>query len=175
MQSEAQSRTRYYFKLSHLPCQWTSNQPWRDWLPTAQQAGRAGRTEDTETTQRQKTAVHSQFTSMVQDLSYQAIRRCVWSMVYILESDLHTPNTARQKTRGVSAPMAKILAFCFCCFIGSFVLVYVFQVFCKYSIRKWNQHTKYVLQEALQRWIGNAVLWRGWNVAGLKAAYLILE
>lgn len=122
-----------------------------------------------------KTAVHSQFTSMVQDLSYQAIRRCVWSMVYILESDLHTPNTARQKTRGVSAPMAKILAFCFCCFIGSFVLVYVFQVFCKYSIRKWNQHTKYVLQEALQRWIGNAVPWRGRNVAGPKAAYLILE
>lgn len=122
MQSEAQSRTCYYFKLSHLPCQWTSNQPWRDWLPAAQQAGRAGRTEDTETTQRQKTAVHSQFTSMVQDLSYQAIRRCVWSMVYILESDLHTPNTARQKTRGVSAPMAKILAFCFAALLGPLCL-----------------------------------------------------
>lgn len=69
-----------------------------------------------------KTAVHSQFTSMVQDLSYQAIRRCVWSMVYILESDLHTPNTARQKTRGVSAPMAKILAFCFAALLGPLCL-----------------------------------------------------
>lgn len=150
MQSAVQSRTRYYFKLSHLPCQWTSNQPWWDWLSAAQQAGGVGRTEDTETTQRQKQLFQPVY-SHGQDLSCQAIRWCVWRMVYILESDLHTHKHSQTEDQRLICSNAKISAFRFCCFVGSFVLVYVFQVFCIYSIRKWNQQAKYVLQKTLQR------------------------
>jgi hypothetical protein len=142
MQSKVQSRTLLLFlnwaihpvsEQGAPGCAYI-HQPWWDWPPTKQVGWERQHPGTTRTENNCSQMVYQQVSRCTMPrLSDSA---CVKWSLHFYKRFAHAQIQEDKRPEAYMPQRAMIFAFCFCCFIDSFKLVYVFQVFWIHIIRK---------------------------------------